>query len=206
MVREFVPATISCITGTTAMLLVCLLFTPPIDAHASPSQQARKLAGGAAADFAAGRLPKAIEGYQAAYALVPNPELVYNLAQCLRLMGRHRDALAAYQRFLRLAPSTPHRATAEEHIRQLEGLFVEARQIANRASVYYARGQYEPALAAALRCTETAEWRQCWKIVGASRCKLGQPPGEALVRVDVDGAQLLRLPTVCGAMEVLNVP
>ena len=58
----------------------------------------------------------------AAFALRPRPIYVFNAAQAYRRAGRPREAIAAYQRFLTLAPDAPQVSEANGHIKNMEQL------------------------------------------------------------------------------------
>jgi tetratricopeptide (TPR) repeat protein len=63
----------------------------------------------------------AIGEYEQAYLSKPDPSFLFNIAQCHRLMGHGAEAVKFYRRFLNDAPaSSPSRAVAEKHIRDLE--------------------------------------------------------------------------------------
>lgn len=63
----------------------------------------------------------AIGEYEQAYLSKPDPSFLFNIAQCHRLMGQSAEAVKFYRRFLNDAPpSSPSRAVAEKHIRDLE--------------------------------------------------------------------------------------
>jgi tetratricopeptide (TPR) repeat protein len=69
--------------------------------------------------YAAGQYGRAISAYRKAYALVPAPGILFNLAQAYRLRGDCRRAYRAYRNFLRVAPSSAEAALAREHSRGL---------------------------------------------------------------------------------------
>ena len=50
------------------------------------------------------RYEDALEAYGASYALTPNAALHYNRARALEALGRHAEALTAYERFAKEAP------------------------------------------------------------------------------------------------------
>jgi len=63
----------------------------------------------------------AIAEYEQGYLAKPDPSFLFNIAQCHRLMGQGNEAIKFYRRFLNDAPpTTPSRAVAEKHIRDLE--------------------------------------------------------------------------------------
>jgi len=71
--------------------------------------------------FDAGDYRRAAEEYQAAYQLIPLPDLLYNLGQCYRLAGDTARAVEYYQRYLRVAPTGAAADKAREHIERLGG-------------------------------------------------------------------------------------
>ena len=57
---------------------------------------------------------------EAAYKILPLPELQYNLAQCYERTGRPREAAAAYRRYVAGKPGADDRAQVEERVRNLD--------------------------------------------------------------------------------------
>lgn len=86
----------------------------------SPKAHARaaELTNEAQAHYDAGRYDEAAESYRQAYAVVPAPELLFNLGQCQRLMGRPQRAVKYFEAYLRLRPDAPHRALVEQLIEE----------------------------------------------------------------------------------------
>jgi tetratricopeptide (TPR) repeat protein len=70
----------------------------------------------AQAHYDAGRFEDAAESYRRAFAVVPAPELLFNLGQCQRLLGRAQRAVKYFEAYLRLRPDAPHRALVEQLI------------------------------------------------------------------------------------------
>lgn len=63
---------------------------------------------------------KALEGYKEVYRLTRSPEILFNLGQCYRQLGRYEEALKSYRAFLRDLPDTEYRASVETIISELE--------------------------------------------------------------------------------------
>src|SRR5262249_49173895 len=61
----------------------------------------------------------ALQGSQQAYDLTGAPALLFDMAQCYRLLGRSEEALSAYKKFLAEVPDSPYRQEIEERIRAL---------------------------------------------------------------------------------------
>src|SRR5262249_44458780 len=48
------------------------------------------------------------------------PELLFNIGQCYRNLGRYEEATKSYQAFLRVTPNAPNRAKVEALIAEME--------------------------------------------------------------------------------------
>jgi tetratricopeptide (TPR) repeat protein len=79
------------------VLLPTILILGQLAASAPSSADALKRANEAATT---GHLQEAIELYRDAYRSVPSPNILYNLGQVLREVGRKREALDAFRRFV----------------------------------------------------------------------------------------------------------
>ncbi len=66
-----------------------------------------------------GEWDAAIASFRQAYALMPDPSFLYNIAQAYRQKDACRDATAAYKAYLRNAPDED-RAKVEKFIKELE--------------------------------------------------------------------------------------
>jgi tetratricopeptide (TPR) repeat protein len=62
---------------------------------------------------------RAIIEYQAAYAIAPQPELLFNIGQCYRLGGQPRSAVLYYQRYLQLVTDGGASDEARAHVAAL---------------------------------------------------------------------------------------
>jgi tetratricopeptide (TPR) repeat protein len=58
----------------------------------------------------------ALDAFKAAYLTRPEAELLFDMAQCYRRMGRPKDAVGAYTTYLRRARSAENRADVEQFI------------------------------------------------------------------------------------------
>jgi len=70
--------------------------------------------------FDLGKYGEAIQEYEAAYLLVPDPNLLYNIGQAYRLWDRPEEAVRSYKNYLRNRPDAPNRAEVERRIAELE--------------------------------------------------------------------------------------
>jgi hypothetical protein len=62
----------------------------------------------------------ALDEFKQAYVLHEDPAFLYNIAQCHRQLGNHREAITFYKRFLKESPQAPNRRDIERMIGDLE--------------------------------------------------------------------------------------
>ena len=74
----------------------------------------------ATAAFGLGRYAEAAEKYEAAFALRPDPALLYNAAQAFRLAGNKPRALELYRNYVRLFPDASNANDARSHVAGLK--------------------------------------------------------------------------------------
>jgi hypothetical protein len=68
----------------------------------------------------------ALEEFKQAYVAHEDPALLYNIAQCHRMLGEHREAITFYKRFLNESPGAKNRKEIERLIADLEAKAGEA--------------------------------------------------------------------------------
>jgi tetratricopeptide (TPR) repeat protein len=100
-----------------AVILVALL--APAVARADDVQEARRRFDLAEEQYARGSYEEAYASYEAAYQAAPLPDFLFNMGQCQRKLGRPREALALYRRFLDSGPSADRRAIVEGIVRDI---------------------------------------------------------------------------------------
>jgi hypothetical protein len=61
----------------------------------------------------------ALADFRAAYRTVDDPVLLYNIAQCYRLLNQNEEAIKFYKTYLRRSPNARNRAEVESKIRAL---------------------------------------------------------------------------------------
>ena len=105
-------------------LLCSFLLTAgsPLALAATPEQmeKAAILFEAAEKNYKVGDYEKALEGYKEAYVLSGEADLLFNIGQCQRKLGRNEEALRTYKNFLQERPDTPIKADVEVIIRELE--------------------------------------------------------------------------------------
>jgi tetratricopeptide (TPR) repeat protein len=97
-------------------------------------EQARRLVTEGQAAQDGGRYDEAIALYERAYALVPHPELLYNLAQAHRLKGDLDPALAHYRRYLAIDPKGRVSADARRRVTEIEKAIADRKAEAERVA------------------------------------------------------------------------
>jgi tetratricopeptide (TPR) repeat protein len=73
---------------------------------------------------------QAVDDFQAAYRLRPDPVFLYNLAQSFRLANDPEQALYFYRAYLRTSEDAPNRHEVEERIAVLEKLMADKQKMA----------------------------------------------------------------------------
>jgi len=109
------------------VLAFCLLFAAKGRAAPSPEaeREARRAFQAAEADFKAGRFTDALASYQSGYAQAPLPGFLINIAQCYRRLGDLPKAKATYQKFVMVAPDSPHVPEVKTLIAELDKLIAD---------------------------------------------------------------------------------
>lgn len=102
---------------TLRPLIILLIIGLGGSAFAAPS--AEELFDQGQRSFASGAYADAVSKWNESYGLSNEPELLFNIAQALRLDGRCAQALATYRRFVTSAPSSEQRPLADEFVREL---------------------------------------------------------------------------------------
>jgi tetratricopeptide (TPR) repeat protein len=106
-----------------------------LTAHAAPAkdraakaaeQKAKKHFEDAEAHYKVRDYEEALAGYREAYLLSKQPVLLFNIAQCYRLLGRYEEARSSYRTFLREAPDHPVRPEVERLIAEVEARLAKA--------------------------------------------------------------------------------
>jgi tetratricopeptide (TPR) repeat protein len=82
----------------------------------SKEEQAMKLYEEAEAYYKLQDWSKALELYEAAYLLSPQPELLFNIGQCYRQLGKYEQSLRSYRTYLREVPDDINREQIEQLI------------------------------------------------------------------------------------------
>jgi tetratricopeptide (TPR) repeat protein len=107
-----------------------LVFLASATAWAGPSEDAaRELTRKATVAYNVGAYEEAARHYEAAYRLVQDPILLFNLGQSWRLGGQPERALAAYRAYLRTAPANAQqRELVQRRVDELETIVVASKR------------------------------------------------------------------------------
>jgi tetratricopeptide (TPR) repeat protein len=103
--------------GCLAALLGCLLLgASAAQAGSAQVDQAERVFRKAQRAYQQGRYLDAVHGYRQAFALAPFPELLFNLGQAYRQLGRYAEAREHYLRYLQVSPVRPANAEVVEEL------------------------------------------------------------------------------------------
>jgi hypothetical protein len=116
------------------LIVFLLLLAGTLQAEARPEDPkiagARQRYESGLAHFNLQEYGPAIEDFEAAYRLKPDPVFLYNLAQAHRLADHPDRALYFYRAYLHNSESVPNRREVEERIASLEALIAEKKTVA----------------------------------------------------------------------------
>jgi tetratricopeptide (TPR) repeat protein len=97
-----------------------IIFLYSISALADPLSEAKEHYRRGTQFYDLGQFVDAASEYQEAFKLTDRPAFLFNIGQAYRLGGKAKDALAAYEGFLRRVPDAPQRSEVEQHIAELK--------------------------------------------------------------------------------------
>jgi hypothetical protein len=119
-----------------AFALVSLLLLAPARAQTAPTEaqrtEARIQYESGARKYDLGKYDEAAQDFETSYQLSGAPEILYNIAQSLRLAGKYDRSLLFYRNYLRRKQDAPNRAEVEHRITELQQKIDEQRQQAER--------------------------------------------------------------------------
>jgi tetratricopeptide (TPR) repeat protein len=107
--------------GACVVVLLALAFPATAHADSAALEGAKQHTTAGRDAYNAGRYAEAEREFLDAYALVPEPALLYNLGRCRAALGRDRDAAETFERYAALITDPEQRAAAQS-------LAVEARR------------------------------------------------------------------------------
>jgi tetratricopeptide (TPR) repeat protein len=100
-------------------VLLMLAVAAPASAQ-SPLDQAKALTNEASVQYKLGRFSAALDGYTHAYESYPTAGLLFNIAQCHRMLKNYEQAIYFYKGYLRDKPDATNRADVETLITETE--------------------------------------------------------------------------------------
>jgi tetratricopeptide (TPR) repeat protein len=113
-------------SSAVALLLVAALGArPAVAAPSEADREARRAFKNAEEHFRAGMFAEALSEYQGGYDASPLPGFLINIAQCQRRLGDLRKARATYQKFIMVAPDSPHVSEVTTLIGELDKLIAD---------------------------------------------------------------------------------
>jgi len=82
----------------------------------APVERAKALFAKGNQHYNLGELAQALELYKRAYQITPLAEFLFNIAQCHRKLGQHKEAITMYQSYLVGVPDAENKALVEDLI------------------------------------------------------------------------------------------
>jgi tetratricopeptide (TPR) repeat protein len=117
---ERVPRTLHGPSPRRIGVALVMFFLLPLSARADDTADGRRHAQRASHLSASGKCKQAIGEYDKAIAVLHDPALLFNRAECHRKLGNTEAALEDYNQFLSDLPAAPNRAQVEARISELK--------------------------------------------------------------------------------------
>ena len=117
-----------------ALLAASLTSSVAAQAADQGKGDAKRLYEEATAAFGLGRYAEAAQRYEGAFALKPDPALLYDAAQAYRLAGNKVRALELYRNYLRLYPDRSNADDARNHVAALRRAIEDEREPSGMAT------------------------------------------------------------------------
>ena len=92
----------------------------------APVERAKTLMAKGNEHYNLGEFDAALVAYRRAYQVKPLAEFLFNLAQCHRKLGQHKEAIAMYQSYLVGVPNAENRAIVEDLIGESKSALADA--------------------------------------------------------------------------------
>ena len=103
-----------------AIAIVSVLAFAGTASAASSEREARRLAQEAQKFYDLSKFEDALKDFAASYELSPKPALLFNMAQCHRMLNNYEKAAFTYRRYLSQVPNAPNAAQVREFIKEME--------------------------------------------------------------------------------------
>ncbi len=130
-----------------------LAFAQPVMTAAERKESARTLTAEGLGALEAGDGARALTLFEQAYALIPHPQLIYNLGRASELAGDEQAAISRFEQFVAVAPRDPYARDASDRLPRLR------KQLASKqaaAALEAERAAAEEREAKAARAAEAA--------------------------------------------------
>ena len=111
--------------------------------HDGPIERAKDLFAQGSKHYELGEFAAALELYKRAYRIKALPAFLFNMAQCHRKLGQHKDAIAMYQSYLVGVPNAPNKALVESLIAESTTALAQEQALADKRAAEAARLESE---------------------------------------------------------------
>ena len=103
-----------------SLLLASLLLVQSLPGWAQGSKESKAAYEEGARHYDLAEYAEALDSFKDAYRAKTDPAFLFNIAQCLRKLGKLEDAATFYRTYLRRAPDAINRVEVERHLRDIE--------------------------------------------------------------------------------------
>jgi tetratricopeptide (TPR) repeat protein len=114
--------------GVLCLAMAMLVIALSGRASADENDDARKRFVSGSRHYDLREYPAVLEDFKESFRLSGDPSLLFNIAQCHRLLEHYEDALASYKRFLARSPETPVRPEVERRMAEIQKILEEHKQ------------------------------------------------------------------------------
>jgi tetratricopeptide (TPR) repeat protein len=108
-----------------------------------PIERAKALFAEGNQHYNLGEFAPALEAYKAAYRIAPYAAFLFNIAQCHRKLGQHKEAIAMYQSYLVGLPTAPNKEMVTSLIDESKAALAEEQRVADQRAAEQARLESE---------------------------------------------------------------
>lgn len=137
-----------------------------------PIERAKDLFGQAGKHFNLGEYTQALELYKRAYRVKALPAFLFNIAQCHRKLGQHKDAMLMYQSYLVGVPGADNRKLVESLIVESKTALAQETALADKRASEAVRLESERIAAAKKKVEDERKAKEADAAAAAERRKI----------------------------------
>jgi hypothetical protein len=127
-----------------AAIVVLSLFVATAAHGADSKKRAAELFKKGEIAYSLGKFSVAVGHFEKAFELLPDPVILFNLAQCHRMLGNAKQSIFFYKGYLRAVPKAPNKREVLRWISELEKLLKKAAKTADMPPTGTLKGKELP--------------------------------------------------------------